>query len=144
MDNSDSIWLLMIIDCMHITSSLTIISKPGLLFDVADIVYLAFLFVFHLKGTLVIYCSSCLFDMGKVYGCRVLPLLQTFFFFFFSFFGCLPRRCTWIVPFYFYFYLWQLYCPNRISPIGNSGCLPRGKPATTESRYPTYGACWVF
>ena len=27
---------------------------------------------------------------------------------------------------------------------GKSGCLPRGKPAATESRYPTYGACWVF
>ena len=24
----------------------------------------------------------------------------------------------------------QLYCPNGISPVGNSGCLPRGKPAT--------------
>ena len=31
-----------------------------------------------------------------------------------------------------------------ISPMGNSGCLPRGKPDATESRYPTYGACWVF
>ena len=38
----------------------------------------------------------------------------------------------------------QLYCPNRTSPTGNSGRLPRGKPATTESRYPSYGACWVF
>ena len=38
----------------------------------------------------------------------------------------------------------QLYCPNGISPMGNSGCLPWGKPAGTESRYPTYGACWVF
>ena len=26
----------------------------------------------------------------------------------------------------------------------NSGCLPREKPAATESCYPTYGACWVF
>ena len=26
----------------------------------------------------------------------------------------------------------------------NSGCFPRGKPAATESRYPTYGAYWVF
>ena len=38
----------------------------------------------------------------------------------------------------------QPFCPNEISPMGNSGCLPRGKPAATESRYPTYGACWVF
>ena len=28
--------------------------------------------------------------------------------------------------------------------MGNSGCLPREKLAATESRYPTYGACWVF
>ena len=28
--------------------------------------------------------------------------------------------------------------------MGNSGCLPRGKPAATGSCYPTYGACWVF
>ena len=28
--------------------------------------------------------------------------------------------------------------------MGNSGCLPLGKPVATESYYPTYGACWVF
>ena len=28
--------------------------------------------------------------------------------------------------------------------MGNSGCFPQGKPAATESRYPTYDACWVF
>ena len=28
--------------------------------------------------------------------------------------------------------------------MGNSGCFPRGKPAATESHYPTYSACWVF
>ena len=28
--------------------------------------------------------------------------------------------------------------------MGNSGCFLRGKPAATESRYPTYGACRVF
>ena len=38
----------------------------------------------------------------------------------------------------------QLYCPSGISLVENSGCLPRGKPAATESRYPTYGACLVF
>ena len=27
--------------------------------------------------------------------------------------------------------------------IEKSGCSRRGKPAPTESRYPTYGACWV-
>ena len=25
--------------------------------------------------------------------------------------------------------------------MGKSGCFPRGKPAATKSRYPTYGAC---
>ena len=34
--------------------------------------------------------------------------------------------------------------PNEISPMVNSGCRSRGKPAATESRYPTYGACWVL
>ena len=38
----------------------------------------------------------------------------------------------------------QLHCPNGISPVGNSGCFPRGKPAATESRYQTSGTCWVF
>ena len=40
--------------------------------------------------------------------------------------------------------LLQLYCPNGISPMGNSGCFPWEKPAMTESRYSTYCACWVF
>ena len=49
-------------------------------------------------------------------------------------------------PFLFFFFFFFLnflrhYCPNRISPTGNSGCFPRGKPAATESRYPSYGAC---
>ena len=29
----------------------------------------------------------------------------------------------------------QLYCPIWTSPMRNSGCFPRGKPAATESRY---------
>ena len=33
------------------------------------------------------------------------------------------------------FYFLQLYCPDGISPMGNSGCLPRGKPSATELRY---------
>ena len=40
------------------------------------------------------------------------------------------------VDFFFLNFL-QLYCPNGIYPMGNSGCFPRGKPAATESRYPT-------
>ena len=36
------------------------------------------------------------------------------------------------------FFFLQLYCPNGISPMGNSGCFPRGKPAATGSCYQTY------
>ena len=36
------------------------------------------------------------------------------------------------------------HCPNRISSMGNLSCLLGGKPAVTGSRYPIYGACWVF
>ena len=42
---------------------------------------------------------------------------------------------------YFFFFFLQLCRPNRISAVGNSGCFPRGKPATTESRYQTYWVC---
>ena len=28
--------------------------------------------------------------------------------------------------------------------MGNSGYIPKENPAATESRYPTYGACWAF
>ena len=38
----------------------------------------------------------------------------------------------------------QLYCPNGVSPMRNLGCFPQGKPAATESNYPTHSACWVF
>ena len=44
----------------------------------------------------------------------------------------------------FYLNFLQLYCPSGISHTGNSGCLPQEKTAATESRYPTYSACWVF
>ena len=40
--------------------------------------------------------------------------------------------------FYFLLDFLQLYCPNGISPMGNSGCFLRGKPAATELRYQTY------
>ena len=50
--------------------------------------------------------------------------------------------------YHFYFTLknkiLQLYCPSGYSPMENSGCFPRGKPAATESRYPSYGACLMF
>ena len=47
------------------------------------------------------------------------------------------------VTFFFYFYILQLYLPNGISYMGNSGCLSWGS-QLRQSRYPTYGACWVF
>ena len=34
--------------------------------------------------------------------------------------------------------------PFGISSMRNSGRFPRRKPAATKSRYPTYGASWVF
>ena len=42
------------------------------------------------------------------------------------------------------FFFLQLYFPTGISPIENSSCSSREKPAVRESHYPTYGACWVF
>ena len=42
------------------------------------------------------------------------------------------------------YFILQLRCPAGISPKGNSGCFPQGKPAATELLYPKYGACWVF
>ena len=41
-------------------------------------------------------------------------------------------------------YFLQLYCPKGISPREHCCCLPRRKPAATESPYPTYNACWMF
>ena len=38
----------------------------------------------------------------------------------------------------------QMYCPIGISPMGNLGRFPWGKPVVTESCYPTCGACRVF
>ena len=39
---------------------------------------------------------------------------------------------------YFYFtFTFNNYCPNGIFPMGNLGCLPKGKPAATGSRHPT-------
>ena len=45
------------------------------------------------------------------------------------------------LSFFFFFYI---FYDCAISPIGISGYHPWGKPDATESRYPTYGACWVF
>ena len=45
------------------------------------------------------------------------------------------------ITFFFFFLLFKLFFTtvflNGISPVGNSGCLPLGKPAATKSRYPT-------
>ena len=59
-----------------------------------------------------------------------------------SFFG--STGILFLLFFFLFFNFLQLYCPNGISPMGNSGCFPRGKPAAKESRYPTHSACWVF
>ena len=49
-----------------------------------------------------------------------------------------PSVCYDITFFFTLFF--QLYCPNGIFSLGNSGFFPREKPAATQSRYPTYGA----
>ena len=41
-------------------------------------------------------------------------------------------------------YVYLIFFFNWIVPMENSGCLLRRKPAAIESRYPTYGAYWVF
>ena len=49
--------------------------------------------------------------------------------------------------FFLNFYFLQLYCPNGSSPLENLDCFPQGKPAVTESCYPTYDApvqAWCF
>ena len=48
---------------------------------------------------------------------------------------------NFFLPFFFSITFYTYY-PNSIPPVGNSGCLPRGKPAATESRYRTYGT-WI-
>ena len=45
---------------------------------------------------------------------------------------------------YFYFSFYNCIDPFWITPLVNSGCLPLGKPAATESRYPTYSVCVVL
>ena len=50
--------------------------------------------------------------------------------------------CEYVDLFSLYFL--QLYCPIRISSMGNLGCFPWGKLVATESSYLTYGAYWAF
>ena len=55
-------------------------------------------------------------------------LLLNFFCFVLPFYKCIiPIR----------FLLWEIRIASPLPP-------PRGKPAATESPYPTYGACWLF
>ena len=59
-------------------------------------------------------------------------LLLFLFSFFLSFFLFSPSS----------FFSFQLYCPTRISPMGNLGCIP-GESQLGQSRYPAYDTCWV-
>ena len=43
-----------------------------------------------------------------------------------------------------YFTFYNCTVQMGFLPWKNLGCFPWGKPAATESRYPTYCACWVF
>ena len=48
------------------------------------------------------------------------------------------------IPLFKKIILYKMYYPNGISPMRNLACFLWGKPAATESRYPTFSACWVF
>ena len=53
-------------------------------------------------------------------------------------------RCGVAMYFTFTFYFFTAVLSEWDFSHRIRGCLPQGKPAATESRYPTYGACWVF
>ena len=57
-------------------------------------------------------------------------------YYFFGFTSILSVAKTFIYIFKIDFYILHLCCPNGISRMGNSGCLPLGKLAATESRHP--------
>ena len=52
----------------------------------------------------------------------------------------------YIFVLFLYIFFIQFVVPMGISPMGNSGRFPQGKPAATESRYQAltnkYSACW--
>ena len=73
------------------------------------------------------YSSLCFFAASQ----QNLRYVSEFTFSFFFFFKL-------------YFYFLHLYRVQWDFSHGKFGLLPRGKPAATESRYPTYGACRVF
>ena len=57
--------------------------------------------------------------------------------------------CALVVVAIIFLFILFIYFYNCIVPLGFLPCeiricFPRGKPAATESRYPTYGACCVF
>ena len=58
------------------------------------------------------------------------------------------RKCANSFICRLHFLLLVVFCLTVLShwdfSMGNLGCFPWGKPAATESRYPIYGACWVF
>ena len=73
------------------------------------------------------------------------PCLGWFYiFFFYNATAHNPQRATFFTIISLKKKKLQLYCSSGVSPMGNSGCLPWGKPAATELRYPTDSACLVF
>ena len=77
-------------------------------------------------------------------GCSRLPLLLAGIVpvYFCIFHSCPPR------DFFFFFFFYTLLSHWEFLPLGNSGRFPQGKPAATESHYPTLtnnsSACWFF
>ena len=44
----------------------------------------------------------------------------------------------------FFFFFEQHYCPIGISPMGNSGCFPQGKPAVTHYQPTGRAECFTI
>ena len=63
--------------------------------------------------------------------------------------SCTSGRMTGVfyvllLAFFLLFTFYNCFVPIGFFPWEYLGCLPRGQPAATEARYPTYGTCWVF
>ena len=78
------------------------------------------------RECLTVYGGLCRIRGGFTYSERFFLSLFFLCFFFFFFFFLTAVLFHWG------------FCYE------NLGCIPLGKPAATESRYPTFSVCWVF
>ena len=84
------------------------------------------------------YVSICLTGTAKIRSTEPKAGGETYYALF-SFCAEHPTLCVFHVIGILHFCILQLYCPIWISAMGNSGFFSRGKPAASESRYPSYG-----